>query len=164
MRNLGETLRAVIGWLVAIALVVAAFGIPMVVVTGWMFGKITDGSKGFQDSLVRLFGGFIIGPIVGISAGAACAALVGVPTFFLLQKVGIVNPLRRTSRPGPPAGPPAYWPPPPPGYYPPPPPGYYPPPSGHYPPPSGQYVPPASHAPAPPSTAPRPSPRPRPPQ
>jgi hypothetical protein len=162
VRDLGAALRAVVGWLVAIALVVAAFGFTMVVVTRWMFDKITDGSKGFQDSLLRLFAAFIAGPIVGIAAGATCAVAVGVPAFFLLQKVGVVNPLRRKHGLAPPAGP-ASWPPPP-TYYPAPP-GYLPPP--WYAPPPGNAVPPTSPPPEQPTQAPteppRPSPRPRPP-
>jgi len=114
MSRFGIVIRAVIGWAVALAVVLAAFGLPLVIVTGWMFGLITDGSKGLRDTLLRLLGAILAAPIVGFAAGVTCAAIVGVPAFALLQKLGITNPLRRRRKAQQPPVPPSQLPPPPP--------------------------------------------------
>lgn len=99
MQRLWVAVRVVVCWALAIALVVPAFAIPMVWVTRWMFDLITGDAHGFKDSTLALLGAFVAGPIVGIAAGAACAAVAAVPGYYLIRLSGRYRPVRRRDRP-----------------------------------------------------------------
>jgi hypothetical protein len=85
-------------WALSAAIVVAAFGITMVRVTGWLFALIVDGGHGWKDVLARVIGAVLAAPLVGISAGLVAAVLVAAPLYGLLRLIGVTDPMRRRRR------------------------------------------------------------------
>ena len=121
MRNAAVTALKGLCWLVSAAIAVAAFGVTMVWVTGWMWGVILNGAHGWKDTLGRGFGAIIAAPVAGLSAGMLAALVVGAPLYGLLRLIGAHDMVKRRPKPmtypgAPPYPPPAY-PPPPPGPY-----------------------------------------------